>query len=420
MNFEVSGYGINAESNNQSIGESFDQGMDMKPRIRFIALFIIVIPVVFACSSPAPTATATATPSRTPAVSPTETTAPTETATPEPSLTPTPVVLDLEIVEWSEWPYASPADPSNTDTHVEVLIRNPNDFPVRVNNDEDELRFINAAGEVVFTNPSSFFYIWQGDWMLPGETAALSACVCFWTSGMEKQDWESLELFAPLEIATDIAYTPDVEVTLGEIVNIAEAHLGGSGLALETTLTNTSDQALESIPHRVLARDASGRYVGVAFAGNAVVSFTENTAIQPGDTATGLNVIEIDYIDINVPLNYEVAAIGIPTQPATAAETIAWPTGTSPGEWKGIPLMPDAIGSEIFDNEYQYATQVDLEEIVRFYETELSNRGFEFELTADENARVARLAFRRGDVTGEVAIAPLADGIYAVVITIST
>src|SRR5688572_19950554 len=174
--------------------------MDMKPRIRFIILFIMVIPIAFACSSPALMAT------HTPALSATETTTPTPeaTATPEPSLTPTQAVLDLEIVEWSEWPYASLADPSNTDTHVEVLIRNPNDFPVRVNNDEDELRFINAAGEVVYTNPSPSFHIWQGEWMLPGETAALSACVCFWTSGMEKQDWESLELVAPLKIATNI------------------------------------------------------------------------------------------------------------------------------------------------------------------------------------------------------------------------
>ena len=34
-------------------------------------------------------------------------------------------VLDLEILEWAEFPYANLADPSNTDTHVEVLIRNP-------------------------------------------------------------------------------------------------------------------------------------------------------------------------------------------------------------------------------------------------------------------------------------------------------
>src|SRR5512145_1067473 len=175
--------------------------MDMRRTIRLIMLFIIVIPIASACNSNSPAPTATI--AQTSTVSPTETItpAPTATVTPEPSFTPTQTVLDLEIVEWSEWPYASPADPSNTDTHVEVLIRNPNDFPVRVNNDTDELRFINAAGEVVFTNPSSFFYIWQGEWMLPGETAALSACVCFWTSGMEKQEWESLELVAPLEIA---------------------------------------------------------------------------------------------------------------------------------------------------------------------------------------------------------------------------
>ena len=391
----------------------------MRPTIRLIVLFIIVIPIAFACSSPVSTVT------NTPAVNPTETTVPTtaptptETATPAPSLTPTPVVLGLEIIEWSEWPYANPADPSNTDTHVEVLIRNPNDFPVRLNNNENELRFINAAGEVVFTNPSPFFYIWQCQWMLPGETAALSACVCFWTSNVEKQDWESLELVAPLEIATDIVYTLDVEVKLGAIINIAEAHLGGDGLALETTLTNTSDQVLESIPMRVLARDASGRYIGVAFAGNAVASFTENTGIQPGDTATGLNVIEIDYIDMNVPLNYEVAAIGIPVQ-AAATEELVWPTGGAPGEWKGIPIMPDAIGSEIFDNEYQYATQANLDEIVQFYETELSNLGFEFELTVDENVGSATLAFNKEGTTGQIGIAPLTNGIYTVVITLAS
>jgi len=386
--------------------------MDMKPRIRFVTLFIIVILIASACSSPAPTAT------HTPAVSPTETTAPTETATPEPSLTPTQAVLDLEIVEWSEWPYASPADPSNTDTHVEVLIRNPNDFPVRVNNDDDELRFINAAGEVVFTNPSSFFYIWQGDWMLPGETAALSACVCFWTSGMEKQVWESLELVAPLEIATNIAYTPDVEVTLGEFFNLADAHLGGNGLGAETTLTNTSDQVLESIPLRVLTRDASGRYVGVAMSGNAIASFTENISIQPGDTATGIVVSDIDYIDMNVPLSYEVAAIGILAQVA-ATEEFVLPSGAPLDEWEGIPIMPGAISGEAANDGYQFTTQADLDEITGFYETELSNLGFELELTVDENAGYTILAFHKGGTTGVVAIAPLA-GLNAVLITLST
>ncbi|MCI0552305.1 MAG: hypothetical protein L0287_15245 [Anaerolineae bacterium] len=390
----------------------------MKPRIRFITLVIIVILIASACNSPAPTATATATP----AVSPTETTAPTATATLEPSLTPTPTVLDLEILEWSEWPYTNLSDPSNTDTHVEVLIRNPNDVPVRVNRDERELRFINAAGEVVYANDAGFWYIWQGEWILPNETAALSACVCFDTQGLEKQDWESLELFAPLEIATDIAYTLDVEVKLGEIVDIAAAHLGGSGFALETNFANTGDQELESVPHRVLARDASGRYIGVAFAGNAVVSFTKNLAIQPGDTATGLNVIEIDYIDeSSLPtLTYEVAAIGIPYQPAEATAEAALPAGTPQAEWNGIPIMPGALAGETVEGTYQFTIAADFDAIKSFYETELSKLGYELTLDVNEIGGSAILNFQKEGMTGMVVIIPIGGGIHGVAITMNT
>lgn len=392
--------------------------MNMKPRIRFITLVIIVILIASACNSPAPTATATATP----AVSPTETTAPTATATLEPSLTPTPTVLDLEILEWSEWPYTNLSDPSNTDTHVEVLIRNPNDVPVRVNRDERELRFINAAGEVVYANDAGFWYIWQGEWILPNETAALSACVCFDTQGLEKQDWESLELFAPLEIATDIAYTLDVEVKLGEIVDIAAAHLGGSGFALETNFANTGDQELESVPHRVLARDASGRYIGVAFAGNAVVSFTKNLAIQPGDTATGLNVIEIDYIDeSSLPtLTYEVAAIGIPYQPAEATAEAALPAGTPQAEWNGIPIMPGALAGETVEGTYQFTIAADFDAIKSFYETELSKLGYELTLDVNEIGGSAILNFQKEGMTGMVVIIPIGGGIHGVAITMNT
>ena len=386
----------------------------MRSTIRSIGLFIIVISIASACSSPVTTPTQTLT------VSPVDPTAPMPTGTPapEPSLTPPPALLPLEIVEWSEWPYSNLADPSNTDTHVEMLIRNPNNFPVKVNRDEDEgeLRFINAAGETVYTNPNPVFYIWQGEWMLPGETAALSACVCFMTSGLEKQNWESLELIAPLEIAADIAYTLDVEVTLGEVIDLAAAHLGGSGLGLETTLTNTSDQVLESIPHRVLARDASGRFVGVAFAGNAVVSFTENIGIQPGDTATGINVIEIDYIDMNVPLTFEVAAIGIPAQ--TATEESSLPSGAPLAEWKGIPVMPGAISGEISADGYQFTTLASLGEITAYYQTELSNLGFEVELTADKTTGYVILEFRKDETTGMIAAAPVG-GLQGVLINVS-
>ncbi len=149
--------------------------------------------------------------------------------------------------------------------------------------------------------------------MLPGETAALSACVCFWTSGAEKREWDTLNLVVPLVPAPDIAYTPDVEVVLGEWFSLSEAHLGGSGLGAELTLTNSSDQVLESIPLRVIARDATGRYIGIATFGDAVASLTEDVSIQPGDTANGIVVNEIEYF--NEPMTYEVNAIGILAEP---------------------------------------------------------------------------------------------------------
>lgn len=405
----------------------------MKSRIRFVRWLVIVISLASACSSPALTVTPTpaaspiaATPlaattealgviaDRTEAL-PTATTPALETVTPEPSLTPGPVVLDLEIIEWSEWPYASPADPANTDTHVEVLIRNPNNFPVKVNTDADELRFRNVTGDVVYTNPSSFFYIWQGEWMLPGETAALSACVCFWSSGLAKQNWESLELIAPLEIATDVAYTADVEVTLGEFFNLADAHLGGNALGAEVTLTNASDQELESIPVRVLARDASGRFVGVAMFGNSVASFTERINIQPGDTATGIMVSDIDYIDLAVPLTYEVAAIGI-LAPAAATQPLVLPSGIPIAEWEGIPIMPGAISGDVANDGYQFTTRADLAEIASYYKVELSNLGFELEVSEDTGYAV--LAFSNGGTSGVIAIAALGD-LNVVQITVS-
>ncbi len=388
----------------------------MRPTIRFVALFIMVISIVSACGSRAPIETVAATPSHAPPVSPTETTVPTETVAPEPSLTPTPTILDLEILEWSEWPYANLVDPSNKDTHVEALIRNPNSFPVKVGNGNDELRFVSVAGEVVYVNPNPVFYIWQGEWMLPGETAALSACVCFQTQGLERQNWETLELVAPLEIATDLAYTSDVDVT-AEFVLLEEVTHGFTGPGVATTMTNTSDQVLESVAYRVLARDNNGRYVGVAASGNAVASFFERIGIQPGDTASGLSVSDINYVG-NERLTYEVAAIGIPYQ-EEVVPAITLPVGTPSAEWEGFPIMPGAISGEAVGNSYQFTTQADIDSIVAFYQTELSNLGYEYELTVNESAGFTALYFVGNNITGAIVVTTVG-GVNAVLITIGS
>ncbi len=236
---------------------------------------------------------------------------PTPSVTPEPSSTPTPVIRELELVEWSVFHYANLDDPNNIDKRVEILIHNPNEFPVRVDTEVAELRFINAAGEIVYTNPNPTFYIWEGSWIREGETAAISACVCFETSGVQKQEWESLALVAPLEEAKGIAYTTDVEVSLGEFFSLAEAHLGGDQLGAEINLVNTGSEVLQSFDVRVIARDANHKYVGVAIHG----SFSDSNGsgstvdIEPGASANGIIVTEIDYV--KEPLVYEVSAIGL-------------------------------------------------------------------------------------------------------------
>jgi hypothetical protein len=241
----------------------------------------------------------------------TEALTPTATASPEPSPTPKEPVLDLEVLEWAVYPYANLADPQNTDTRVEILVRNPNEFPVQVHLDEVELRLLTTAGEIAYTNANPTFYIWGGSWILGGETVPVSACICFQTDGVEKQDWESLELVVPLEAATSIAYTTDVDVNVGEFFSIEQAHLGSDVLGAEINLVNTSDQILRSFEVRVIARDASGKYVGVATSG----SFVEQSVpgdIGPGASVGGIVVSEIDYVD--GPLVYEVTAIGIPAK----------------------------------------------------------------------------------------------------------
>ena len=282
---------------------------------------VLLIIAQFACSSisrpssPSPGAEAVtetlAPTASTSAEAATETLAPTATAGPEPSPTPKETVLDLEVLEWAVYPYANLADPQNTDTRLEILVRNPNEFPVRVNMDEVELRLLTAAGEIAYTNANPKFYIWEGSWILGGEIVPISACICFETDSVEKQEWESLELRAPLEAATGIAYTTDVDVNVGEFFSLEEAHLGGDVLGAEIELVNTSDQILTSFQVRVIARDTSGKYVGVAIYG----SFVEQSVpgdIEPGASAGGILVSQIDYVD--EPLVYEVTAIGISTK----------------------------------------------------------------------------------------------------------
>lgn len=293
------------------------------PRLlRVLSLFILI---TAACSPPGQTLeqtsrkTSTPTPLQpdTPAPSSTVTTGPKHTATliPSPTGTLAPEIQPLEIVEWVEYPYANLADPGNTDTRVEVRFRNPNEFPVRVDLNRVEIRLLAEDGQVVYVNPNPRLFIWEGSWMLGGETAAFSVCACFVTDGVPNQEWSLLELSAVIEPIPVIKYTKDVDVHIGDFFSPEEAHLGGDLPATRISLINASDQVLKSFEVRITARDADDQYVGVAIYGSFKDLDANRVAqdIAPGSSAEGIVVSEIDYF--NEPMTYEIEAIGIPAGP---------------------------------------------------------------------------------------------------------
>jgi hypothetical protein len=157
---------------------------------------------------------------------------------------------------------------------------------------------------------------------------------------------------------------------------------------------------LESIATLVFARDASGRYVGMASFGNAVASRTEEVGIQPGDTASGFEVSQIDYLG-NERLTYEVAAIGIIAE----GTPIQGPLGEASAEWQGIPIMPGVISGGESDDGYEFSTQAPIEEITQFYEVALTALGYSL-TTSGEEAGVTFLLFQKGSTQAIVGILP--------------
>jgi hypothetical protein len=235
--------------------------------------------------------------------------------------------------------------------------------------------------------------------MTANQIAAIQACVCFWNSGLETQEWETLELIAPLEVFTPPAYTTDVEYT-AEFVLLEEVLHGYEGPGVATTLANNSDQVLEGIATLTLAYDSSGRFVGTASSGTAVVSFRDGGGvIQPGDTANGYEESMVDYLG-NERLTYESQAIGII---AEDAPTPGAPEGTPSADYHGIPIMPGATNGGEASDGYTFSTQASTDEIVQFYEDALAGLGYSL-TTSGEQEGITFLFFENGSAQVVVGI----------------
>ncbi len=272
-------------------------------------LFLSLLAVT-GCSTPEPIASEpsaeTSTETSTPTAVATDTQVPSATAIPKPSPTPTPTLLKLEIVEWSKW-----ADVPGY-TNVEALVRNPNAFPVRVNN--TEVSVINRAGEIVHTTKDVRYYLWPEDgWglILPGETVPTTIHIYPANDGEVIPEWETLNLVSDLEEAIAIPYTRDLKVSLGGFRSTLEFEYGA-----DLDVTNTSDQLVSKVLFRLIARNRNGAYLGVDNytvygnfdeAGNIISNF------KPGES---FHTIFLPTLTREPPhsIVYEITAIGLLAQ----------------------------------------------------------------------------------------------------------
>jgi len=72
------------------------------------------------------------------------------------------------------------------------------------------------------------------------------------------------------------------------------------------------------------------------------------------------------------------------------------PSGVPDTEWKGIPIMPDAIDGEGDDEAYRYTVKATVAEVQAYYEQELAKLGWSLMAGGTGDTGAAMLIFNTG------------------------
>lgn len=256
-----------------------------------LVIFIMSIGAL-ACGSSTPTEAAPGVPTPTqaePSVEP-ATAAPTRIPVSSPS--PTTALLQLEIVQSQAW------TDRDGNVRVNVLMRNPYDFPVKPKI-KARAKVLNGAGEFLRDRELYFLDGISGGngFLLPGETIAANACFTCEAAPLPEA-WASVELLSIVEDATGTwDYSSDVEATIGNV------SFDGNSPIFDVTgsVKNNSTSALDRISVRVFVYDQEDILVGTA-----EVSAWD---VGPGATAT-LSGYGIGQAPAG-PIHYEVTALGV-------------------------------------------------------------------------------------------------------------
>lgn len=168
--------------------------------------------------------------------------------------TPTAAVkLQLEVLQFQSW------TDRDGNVRVNVLMRNPYDFPVRPALSA-HASVLNNAGSVMRAEE---LYVLDGisgggGFLMPGEMIAANACFTCEQTPL-KEEWGSVEITADAEDASGKWNTStDVEVTVGNVSFDGDSPL----FSISGTVKNNSDATLGRISARVFVFDQAGTFVG--------------------------------------------------------------------------------------------------------------------------------------------------------------
>ena len=282
----------------------------MKNLFSFIIVLLLMSVTISACglsssTNPTPQAgagastepgveTATSMPGSLPTSIPTSIPTSTPTLTPGPIFVPTPTnaQLKLEIVQSQAW------TDRDGNVRVNVLVRNPFDFPI-----EPQwgllANLLNNAGHVMRTENLYFLDGISGGngFILPGETVAADACFTCEKAPLTEA-WVSVEFDSGvINFIPGWVYSTDVEATVSNV-----SFDGDSPIFFVTgTVKNKSNKALSVIAARIIVFDQKGNLVGAA-EGSA-------SNVGPGASAS-FNGNGIGKAPVG-PVNYTVSALGV-------------------------------------------------------------------------------------------------------------
>lgn len=273
----------------------------MKNAHKFALVLFFSVLVLTACSPQTATIQTSrpTAPSNTPAP-------PTAAAISEPSPTATDTSPQLEVVEWYRWSEPAAFEGDIPNTYVEILIRNPYDFPVNVY--EPAVQFLNAGEVVMRTRDIDLYMYADAGWnmILPGET--VPGRIIAWPNRFvtEIPEWDTFTITADLEEATQIPYTTDLDISTGSFTYGDNGFFSAKGI-----VTNTSGQPLKTILLRVIARNASGGFVGSGLIG--VIGDFVDGEYQSLDPGSAYEFTLSAFVDPSMSdvLNFEVSGFGI-------------------------------------------------------------------------------------------------------------